>query len=52
MTVRPARIRRFFVSKVIIAVLAFLLGFFAHMALVKRQQIIDIWNNLLLYYQD
>ena len=49
---RPARIERSFFGKVIIAVLAFVLGFFAHIAWVKRQQIIDIWNNLHLYYQD
>jgi hypothetical protein len=49
---RPARIGRSFVGKVIIALLAFVLGFFVHMAWVERQQIIGIWNNLPLYYQD
>ncbi len=39
-------------NSVIIAVLAFVLGFFVHMAWAKRQQMIGIWNNLLLYYQD
>jgi tryptophan-rich sensory protein len=49
---RPALIGHSLASKAIITVLALVLGFFAHIAWVKRQQIIEIWNNLFLYYQD
>ena len=49
---RPASMRRPFVVKVIIAVLAFILGFFAHAVWIMRHQIIDVWNNIFLYYQD
>jgi len=44
--------RRPLVIKIVIAVLAFILGFCAHIAWMKRQQIIDLWNNLFSYYQD
>lgn len=39
-------------SKTIIATLALILGFLALMVWVKRQWIIDVWNNVFLYYQD
>jgi len=32
--------------------LAFILGFLAHMVWIRRREIIDGWNNLFLYYQD
>jgi len=44
--------RRIVVIKIVIGVVAFILGFLAHMAWLRRQQIIDVWNNLFLYYQD
>jgi hypothetical protein len=44
--------RRTFATKIIIAVLAFILGFFTHSFWIRRQQIIDVLNNLHLYYQD
>ena len=49
---RLVSMRRSFVVKIIIAILAFVLGFFAHIVWVRRQQLIDVWNNLFLYYQD
>jgi len=33
-------------------ILAFILGFFAHIIWISRREIIDVWNNLFLYYQD
>jgi len=44
--------RHTFVTKIIIATLAFIVGFFAHAAWIKRQQPVDVLNNLFLYYQD
>jgi len=44
--------RRSLVIKIVIAVLAFILGFCGHIVWMKRQQIIDLWNNLFSYYQD
>ena len=40
------------VIKIIVAMLAFIFGFFAHAGWTKRHQIIDVLNNLNLYYQD
>jgi tryptophan-rich sensory protein len=48
----PASMRRSLLVKVIIAVIAFILGFSAHMVWIRRQQIVDVWNNIFLYYQD
>jgi hypothetical protein len=48
----PASMKRSLLVKVIIAALAFILGFSAHMVWIRRQQIIDVWNNIFLYYQD
>jgi hypothetical protein len=44
--------RRSLVIKIVIAVLAFILGFCGHIVWMKRQQIVDLWNNLFSYYQD
>ncbi|HEX6731410.1 MAG TPA: hypothetical protein VF074_15405 [Pyrinomonadaceae bacterium] len=44
--------RRPIVTKIIIAIIAFICGFFAHAVWIRRQQIIEVWNNLFLYYQD
>jgi len=41
-----------FILKFILLLLAFILGFFAHMVWIRRREIIDLWNNLFLYYQD
>jgi len=32
--------------------LAFILGFLAHIIWIRRREIIDVWNNLFLYYED
>jgi hypothetical protein len=47
-----AGIRRPFITKAIIAVLAFILGFFAHSIWIRRDRIIDVLNHWYLYYQD
>ena len=44
--------RRPLVIKIVIAVIAFVLGFFTHMVWLSRQQIIGVLNHLFLYYQD
>ena len=49
---RPVSMRRSPVIKTIIAVFVFILGFFAHMVWIQRKEIIDIWNDIFLYYQD
>lgn len=45
-------IQRSFIVKVIIAVISFIVGFFAHATWIRREQIIDILNHWYLYYQD
>jgi len=44
--------RRPVIIKIVIAVLAFIAGFCGHIVWTKREQIIDVWNNLFSYYQD
>jgi hypothetical protein len=49
---RLVSVRRRLVSEIIAVAIAFILGFCAHALWIRRKQIIEIWNNLFLYYQD
>lgn len=44
--------RRRLVIEVLAVAIAFILVFCAHALWIRRKQIIDIWNNIFLYYQD
>jgi hypothetical protein len=49
---RLVRTRRRFLVEVIAFAITFILGFCAHALWIRRREIIDIWNNIFLYYQD
>ena len=44
--------RRFFISKLIAALLAFIIGLAAYEIWNRRQRIIDVCTELLMNYQD
>ncbi len=44
--------RRRLVIEALAIAIAFILGFFVHAVWIRRKEIIDIWNNIFLYYQD
>ena len=45
-------VRRRLVIGIIVVAVAFILGLSADAFWIRRRQIIEIWNNLFLYYQD
>jgi len=49
---RLMRTRRRFAIEVIAVAIAFILGSCAHSLWIRRTQIIEVCNNLSLYYQD